>query len=152
MWAAIFEKLWHFTEQLALLSPIPHQLSYVNRAEEGLWWTPDTWQNQLCPVMLRDLFSLASGSHTLPHCQETCSKNPWHLFSWCKEEVLQKLKLRTKKCSASETWSQEHLVFQHDKAIYRLGKVGAFLVWREVNYFALLDSYFRKLDCTTVTV
>lgn len=77
-----------------------------------------------CPL----LSPLAPGSRTLPHCQETCSKNPWHLFSRCKEEVLQKIKLRTRKHYASETRSQEHLVLQHDKAICRLGRAGAFLV------------------------
>ena len=71
---------------------------------------------------------LAAGSRTLPRCLETHSRNPWCLFSRYKEEVLQKLTLRTSKHSASETWSQEHLVFQHDKAICRLGRAGAFSV------------------------
>lgn len=77
-----------------------------------------------CPL----LSPLAPGSHMLPQCQETCSKNPWHLLSRCKEEVLQKLKLRTRKHSASETQSQEHSVFQHDKGICRLVRAGTFLV------------------------
>lgn len=101
-----------------------------------------------CPL----LSPLAPGSCTLPHCQETCSKNPWHLLSRCKEKVLQKLKLRTRNIllgrhSPRNIWysSVRRLSVGWEEWVH-------FWFWREVNYSVLLGSYFRKLDCTTVTV
>lgn len=99
-----------------------------------------------CPL----LHPLAPSCNTLSHCQETCSKNPWHLFSRCKEEVLQKLKLRTRKHSASETWSR-NIWYSSIRLSVGCEEQMHFWFWREANYSALLNSYFRKLDCTTAT-
>lgn len=146
-------RLWK-AEQLALLPQTSYLLYYINKASDEpqtrgkISSTSYNCISAPCPV----LYPLAPSSHTLSHCQETCSKNPWHLFSKCKEELLQKLKLRTRKYSASETWSRNIWYSSMTRLSVGWEEQMHFWFWTEVNYSVLLNSSFRKLDCTTVTV